>query len=233
MKRIFFGLALGCLLSGAPPLRVAGVVRDGMPPFEATERLYRLEGEGCLVLKVAEQVSLRRAGEARGLGRLEVTAVKDGYALARVSQAGQTYPLKGDLVVRHEQLQSLPPFPASQALALPGPALAPKLVKLSVPPSPRKGGLHRGTIFFLKGNAELSPGARAKLQAWATAWTFEGRWVIQVPENPEVLPALSQARAEALKGELAKLGLSQVECRTLPPEVAAKYDSVYISKEPW
>lgn len=231
---MLLGLFVAPLLMAAQPLQVVAVVRSGMPPFEEGGRLYRLEGDGCLALKVNEQLTLKRSGEARPLGRLEVTAVKDGYALAKLALSGETYPLKGDLAVRHEMIQSLPSLPvARQELPIPTEALAPRAPKAAIPQALLKAGNRRECIYFLKGNAELSPGALAKLRAWVQSWDLDGRWTILIPESADIPQALSQARAEALKAGFKELGVSQVEIRPLPPEPPARYDSVYISKEPW
>jgi hypothetical protein len=232
MKQLFFGLLLGPLLLASPPLQVVAVVRAGMPPFEEDGRLYRLEGEGCQALRVSELLTLRRSGERRPLGRLEVTAVKDGFALARLALAGETYPLKGDLAVRHEMIRALPSLPgAAKDLTIPPEALAPRVPARGVPPALSRAGARRESIFFLKGNAELSPGAIAKLRGWVEGWDPDGRWVVLVPENAS--QALVQARVEALRAGFKALGVNQVEMRALPPEVPGKYDLVYISKEPW
>lgn len=234
MRRIFPGLLLAPMLAAAPPLQVAGVVREGMPPFE-TERLYRLEGDGCQILRVSEFLTLLRAGERRQLGRLQVTTIKDGYALARLAAPGETYPLKGDLAVRHEMASALPAMP----LWAPGEGLrakdelAARVVKLTVPANPSKEGRHREPIFFLKGSAELSPAALAKLQGWVAAWGADGQWALLVPEDPAVPAALSGARAEALRGALDRLGVHGAELRAQPAAPASRYDSIHVSKEPW
>jgi len=234
MKQMLLGLLLGPLLLASPPLQVVAVVRAGMPPFEEGGRLYRLEGDGCQALRVSEQLTLRRSGELRPLGRLEVTAVKDGFALAKLALAGETYPLKGDLAVRHEMIKPLPSLPAAaKDLAIPPEALAPRIPTQGVPPALRKAGIRREGVYFLKGNAELSPGAIAKLRAWVEGWDPDGRWVVLVPGNADTPQALVQARVEALRAGFKALGVNQVAMQTLPPEPPGKYDLVYISKEPW
>jgi len=235
MKAVFLGIILGSMLTAAPPLQVAGVLRAGMPPYDESERLYRLEGEGCPTLGVSEYLTLQRSGERRNLGRLQVTAIKEGYALARLAVPGETYPLKGDLAVRHERVIALPALPKQtiEESSFPAEALAPRLPKLAIPLSPSKEALHREPIFFYKGSAELSPAALLKLQSWVAAWGIPGRWVLLVPVVPELLPAVSQARTEALQGALKHLGVKDVELRPMPPGPSAKYDSISVSKESW
>ncbi len=231
MNMLLPALLLGTVLV-AQPLQVVGVLRTGMPPFEETERLYRLEGEGCQVLGVNELLTLRRQGERRNLGRLQIMAIKDGYALARLAVSGETYPLKGDLAVRHERVVALPALPPRQPeAAFPAEALAPRLPKLAIPASLAKDGLCRESIFFLKGSAELSPAAGVKLRAWVGAWGLDGRWALLVPAGPE--PEISRARVEALRAALKGLGVMDLELRTLSTEPNARYDSISVSKEPW
>lgn len=228
------GLLVGSVLSilaAAQPLHVAGVVRTGPPPFEEGERLYRLEGDGCQTLMVAESLTLRREGEKRNLGRLRVAAVKDGYALARLDSSGETYPLKGDLAVRHERALALPGFPAPQVASTVSPeALVPARPSLAVPPDPSRFG-RRETLYFLKGSGELSAAGLARLRAWVGDWGPGGRWILLVPARaPE---ALTRARVEALKGALRGLGVTEVEQQSLPSGPPARYDSISVSKESW
>ena len=51
MKGILLALLLGPF-AWASPLLVASVGRAGLPPYEGTERVYRLEGLGCPTLRV-------------------------------------------------------------------------------------------------------------------------------------------------------------------------------------
>lgn len=234
MKQVILGLLLGPLLAAAP-LHVAGVVRSGMPPYEEKDRLYRLEGDGCQILRVAEYLTLIRPGDRRQLGRLQVVAVKDGYALARLATPGETYLLKGDLAVRHEMAASLPSLPGG----LPDPLLRasgellPRAMKLAVPASPSSVQGHQEPVFFLKGNAELSPAALVKLRDWVASWGVEGRWVLGLPEDVQGSTALSQARIEALKKALGTLGVTQVEVRSDSHPPVSRFDSIHVIKEPW
>ncbi len=234
MKPMLLGCLLGSMLVAAQPLRVVGVVRSGMPPFEEGERLYRLEGEGCPSLAPGELLTLRREGERRNLGRLQITVLKDGYALAQLAIPGETYPLKGDLAVRHEKALPLPAIPDPWAvLAIPSEAMAPRQPKLAIPSSPLTDGGHREPIYFLKGNAELSSAARIKLRAWVSAWGLDGRWILLIPALPEIPAAITQARVEALKEALKGLGVGSVEQQSLPSTPPARYDSISVSKTSW
>lgn len=235
MRPLLFGFLLGSVLMAVPPLQVAGVVRSGLPPYDETERFYRLEGEGSQVLHLNEYLTLRRVGERRQLGRLQVTALKDGYALARLAVPGETYPLKGDLIVRHERAAGLPGMPA---LALgvglrPLGEFAPRSLQLTIPRSPSTERRHQESIYFLKGNAELSPAALVKLKTWVGAWGLDGRWVLRVPEDATIPSALSQARGEALKKALRHLGVSGVELHPQGPGASSRFDSIHVAKEPW
>jgi len=235
MRQMLLGFLLGPMLAGGPPLQVAGVVRSGVPPYDEAERLYRLEGEGSQVLQINEYLTLRRVGERRPLGRLQVMAIKDGYALARLTTPGETYPLKGDLIVRHERAVPLPVMPeptSGEGLRPPG-DLVPRVLQLTIPRSPSTEKLHQEPIFFLKGSAELSPAARVKLKAWVGAWGLEGRWVLRVPKDPQVPASLSQARVEALKQALGQLGVSDIEVDSQAPGVFSRFDSIHVAKEPW
>lgn len=232
---MLLGFLLGSMLAAAPPLQVAGVVRSGMPPYDETERLYRLEGQGAQTLNLNEYLTLQRSGERRPLGRLQVTALKDGYALARLTTPGETYPLKGDLIVRHERAARLPglpaPIPDAGLRALGD--LAPRALRLAIPKSPSTEKPNREPIFFVKGSAELSPAALVKLRTWVGAWGLEGRWVLRVPEDPRVPESLSQARVEALKKALGQLGVSGIELDRAVPEAPSRFDSIHVAKEPW
>lgn len=236
MRLLFLAFLMGpWLAAAAPPLQVVGVVRTGLPPFEDGERLYRLEGETCQALRVNEFLTLRRAGERRQPGRLQVVVVKDGYALARLAAAGETYPLKGDRAVRHEQILPLPGLPLrmSGGPAVPAGDLAPRMPKLAVPANPSKKGIRRDSIFFLKGSPELSPAARVKLRSWVDAWGRDGRWALLVPAVPGLSEAVSRARVEALRAALKGLGVKDVELRAEPPGPLARHDAIHICREPW
>jgi len=215
------------MLLAAPPLHVAAVVRMGMPPYDGEARSYRLEGTGCLALRVGEYLTLQRTDERRRLGRLQIIAVKSDYALARLIEEGETYPLKGDLAVRHEEALRLPVLPPPPAPS------EPLNIVLKAPPSavipnpPRE--LHRETLFFVRDSAEVSPGARSKLGVWVKDWGKDGNWIVSCPEG--LPPQLQKARAERLEAELGHLGVVNVVIRTQPASGSGRYDSIFVSFE--
>ncbi|MDP2876718.1 MAG: hypothetical protein Q8O00_11080 [Holophaga sp.] len=214
------------VLMAAPPLHVAAVVRSGMPPYEDAKS-YRLEGAGCLTLRVGEQLTLQRTDERRRLGRLQVLAIKSDYALARIVEEGETYPLKGDLVVRHEEALRLPTLPPPPVTPEPLTVVLKAPTSVMVLNPPRE--LHKEAIFFLRDSAEVSPGARNKLALWVKAWGSDGRWVVGCPEG---LPQkLQKDRAERLVAELERLGVTGVVIRNLQASDAGRYDSIFLSLE--
>jgi hypothetical protein len=227
MKWLLF--LLGPLAWAVPPLLVTAVERQGLPPYEGTERAYRLEGTGCQTLRVGETLVLQRQGEVRPLGRLEILSVHQDHALAKLALAGETFPLKGDLAVRTELFQALPGMPAVSLAPLPAAeALRPKAIARSLPRSFGPGEVRREPIFFLKGDASLSPGALAKLRAWVEIWGPSGQWSLECPPA-----SLTDQRAGALRAELQRLGVPSLELQPLPEEPPGRYDAIYVKKEPW
>ena len=96
--------------------------------------------------------------------------------------------------------------------------------------SPAKATTLRGTVFFLKGDARLSPGALDKLKTWTASWGTDGIWVLAYPSNPEITPVLKEDRLLILRSELQKLGVSKFEIKILPVEPSGQYDAVHIEK---
>jgi len=234
MRRLVLLFLLGPLTRPAlawavPPLLVTAVERPGLPPYEGTERTYRLEGAGCQTLRVGEALVLQRQGEVRALGRLVILSVHLDHAMAGLSVPGATFPLKGDLAVRTEHFQPLPGMPSAPVVTLPSAeALLPSTITRSLPRSFGQGEVRREPIFFLKGDTSLSPGALSKLKAWVETWGLTGQWSLECP------PAgLSERRAAALRSELQRLGVPSLEVRPLPEEPSGRYDAVYVQKEPW
>lgn len=223
----FIGL-LGPLLCAAS-LRVARVEREGLPPYEDGEKVYRIEGSGVAALKVGEILALRRIGEKRNLGRIQITVVKDGYAQARLAVPGETYLLKGDGVLRSDAYAQMPALPR-EVLAELGPVpsvLEPKKTA-GLPPSLVLRPRHREPIYFLKGSASLSPAALAKLGDWALRWGTAGVWQVACPQGRDA--SLDQARMEALCQELGKRGVVHQDGISLPSEAPGRYDVVYVMK---
>jgi hypothetical protein len=99
--------------------------------------------------------------------------------------------------------------------------------------SPAQGQARREAIYFLQGDATLSPGAIAKLKTWAETWGQNGRWILACPSGPGLPYELLEKRVQNLRAELRKHGLAKVETRLLPREPAGKYDAIYVMKEPF
>jgi len=231
MKGFVLLLLLACFGWAAPPLQVAAVGRVGLPPYEGTERLYRLEGLGCQTLRVGESLLLQRPGDLRRLGRLEVLAVHLDHAQARLSLPGDTFPLKGDLAIRTEELHALPDLPGRAPQPLPVPSeLCARTVTLTLPRSLGQGPSHREPIYFLKGDGSLSPGALVKLRAWVEAWGAEGQWSL---ECPPASSGLAELRLSALRAELQRLGVPRLEALFLSEGPQGPYDAIFVKKEPW
>jgi hypothetical protein len=230
MKGFLLACLLGSFAGATVPLLVTSVERTGLPPFEGTERIYRLEGTGCQTLRVGEVLVLKRPGERRNLGGLKILSVHSDHALARLSQPGDTFPLKGDQAVRTELFLALPEVPvAAQAPLAKLESLRPHTLTRTLPPPVGQGPIHREAIFFIKGDASLSPGAQVKLRAWVAAWGVEGQWSLECPPAPGELAAL---RASALRSELQGLGVPALEIKPLPEEPTGRYDAVYVTQGP-
>lgn len=227
----FLLLLLGCLVWAAPPLRVVSVGRVGLPPYEGPERIYRLEGVGCQTLWVGEILVLQRPGERRGLGRLEILSVHPDHAQSRLSVPGDTFPLKGDLAIRAELLGALPEIPVAVSAPISAMAtLRPRTITRALPRSFDPGATYREPIYFLKGDASLSPGAQTKLRAWVESWGAKGQWSLECPQAPDTLSTL---RSLALRSELQRLGIPSLGILPLPEEPTERYDPIYVKKAPW
>ena len=90
----------------------------------------------------------------------------------------------------------------------------------------------REPIFFLKGDATLSPGAITKLKLWVDTWGLNGKWTLACPSGPGLSFDLLERRVLAIRAELKKNGLAKVETTLLPPEPVGKYDVIYVVKGP-
>jgi hypothetical protein len=228
----WLALLLGTVLWAVPPLQVVSVTRGGMPPYDDSERIYRLEGGGCGTLRKGETLVLQREGEHRKLGRLEILSVNFDHAKARLVEPGETFPLKGDLAVRTELFEPLPEVPVSlQATPIPAVAtLQPRTITRTLPRSVGHGTVYREPIYFLKGDASLSPGAQNKLKAWVETWGVEGQWSL---ECPPTLSTLLQERISVLRSEMERLGIPRLEIKAVTEETSGRYDAIYVLKEPW
>lgn len=243
---------LPALPAASPPLAVAQVVREGLPPYEDAERRYRLEGDGAAQLRPGQVLLLVRPGEPRVLGLLEVVSVAPDHALARLSRAGATFPMKGDLVVPREPLPTLPALPEERPLPAAGlhPPAVPVLPEPPEPappppppvPMPEPSGSgrqpdlpqigpHCQPIFFLPAEAYLTPGARAKLRTWVQTWGRGGRWTLTLTGAEPPDAPLAQARIRSLREELSRLGVAKVQVGTSEQTVDNPYPAVLVGCE--
>jgi hypothetical protein len=235
---------LATLPAPPPPLAVAQVVREGLPPYEDADRRYRLEGDGAAQLRPGQVLLLVRPGEPRVLGLLEVVSVAPDHALARLSRAGATFPMKGDLVVPREPLRTLPALPEERPLPAAG-LHSPAVPVQPEPPEPAPPppvsepsgsgrqpdlpqiGLYRQPIFFLPAEAYLTPGARAKLRTWGRG----GRWTLTLTGAEPPDAPLAQARIRSLREELSRLGVAKVQVGTSEQTVDSPYPAVLVGCE--
>lgn len=77
-------------------LHVAEVVRRGSPPYLESDRLYRIEGEGCANLRPGSLLQVSRGEWGLDCGTLVVIEVHEDHALGRLKRTGKTYPMKHD-----------------------------------------------------------------------------------------------------------------------------------------
>jgi len=211
-------LGLTGTLGAQTALRILAVERRGLPPYEATDRVYRLDGGQDRGLRVGSRLVVKRAGEARALGQLWVIEVHPDQAVARFEARAALAPMKGDLALPEES-KGLPEAAAGDTDRLP--SIQPPLSSPEAPP-------REGILFFLPQRAELSQAGLKKLEGWVEQWGVEGRWAIQVPSARALAPALQQQRAEALLAALRALGIQQVRLETGPRTAEGKYDPTWI-----
>lgn len=95
------------------------------------------------------------------------------------------------------------------------------------PPAPR-----REAIYFVKGDASLSPGALVKLKTWTETWGTNGSWTLACPPGPDITYGVLENRIRTLRAELEKLGAKAVDTRLAPKEPPKPYDPVYIEWDP-
>jgi hypothetical protein len=230
MKGFALLLLLGPLALAAPSLLVVAVERVGLPPYDGTGRIYRLEGPECQTLRVGEILALRRQGERRSLGQLEILSVFPDHAGARLVLAGDTFPLKGDMAVRAEPIPALPEVPAVAPPPLATTdSLRPMILARAFPVFLEPPVVHREPIYFVKEDATLSPGAQAKLRLWVETWGRAGQWSLECPQadSPQ-----STQRLSALRSQLQQLGIPSLDIKMLPREPSAQYDAIYVKKQP-
>lgn len=218
MRRLLLLAGLTGALGAQAPHRILSVERRGLPPFEASERIYVLEGGADRGLRVGHRLALRRPGSAEVLGHFRVTGVREAGAEARFERSGPAYPLKGDLAWR-DDLAALPRLPELGGDPLP--TLAPPDPAAEAPPQ-------EGLLFFLPQRADLSPAGQRKLQAWVEAWGASGRWTVQVPVSRALRPPLQKQRAESLQAALRALGVDHAAVDSGARTAEGKYDPAWI-----
>lgn len=231
-------LAAAPLPASAPapaPLAVTQVIREGLPPYEDDQRLYRLEGEGSEQLKPGRTVLLYRRREPRRLPRLEIVEVHPRYALARITAPTELFPLRGDLAFAVESLATPPALPALGPVeAGPGLGALTPSGTLQGAPGPEPGFTpQREPLFFLKGETRLSPAGHAKLTAWVKAWGKGRRWSIACPPWPGESLDLTAARIAVVREELHRLGVLHAEEVILTEEPQGDHPLIYVAADPW
>lgn len=213
-------LCLGLVgaLSAQAPFHIISVERRGLPPYEAADRTYGLDGGQSRGLKVGDRLLVKRRGERLPLGHLRVSEVLGERAGASFEPAGAGYPMKGDLAVREELLR------------------VPEVTQLSVEPIPWAPAPHpaavapprEGVLYFLPQRADLSPAGQKKLESWIQEWGVGGRWAVLVPTAKALQPALQKLRAETLQAALHSLGVAQATVEAEPRTAEGKYDPAWI-----
>lgn len=218
MRWLLVCLGLVGVLHAQVSLHVVAVERQGPPPYEAADRIYRLDGGQNRGLRVGDRLIVKRAGEVTALGHLRVTLTHGDQSEARFEPSSSVYPMKGELALR-EELKWMPASPRLEAD--PMSVASPSRVVVEAPP-------REGILFFLPQQAELSPAGLKKLEGWVQAWGAGGRWAVQVPTAKAVKVALQKRRAEALQVALRALGIEPVPVQTEPRTTEGKYDPAWI-----
>jgi hypothetical protein len=211
-------LVLVSALGAQAPFHIISVERRGLPPYEAADRTYGLDGGQNRGLKVGDRLIVKRSGEVLPLGHLRVTEVRGERAGASFEPAAAVYPMKGDLAIR-EELLCIPEVTRLSVEPIP---LAPTPRPAAVAP-PREG-----VLYFLPQRTDLSPAGLKKLETWIQEWGVQGRWAVQVPSSKALKPALQNLRAEALQAALHALGIEHPTVETEPRTAEGKYDPAWI-----
>jgi hypothetical protein len=218
MRWILVCLGLVGTLRAQVSLHILAVERRGPPPYEAADRIYRLDGGQNRGLRVGDRLLVKRAGEVGAFGHLRVTMAQGEQAEASFEPTTSVYPMKGDLALR-EELKWMPEAPGMDSDPLP--LGSPPRAAIEAPP-------REGILFFLPQQAELSPAGLKKLEAWVEAWGAGGRWSVQVPTAKAIKSALQKQRAESLQAALRALGIGHVKLETDPRTTEGKYDPAWI-----
>ncbi len=213
---LIFGPALA--RTAQAPFPIVDVVEKGLPPFRPGDRIYLLDGGREQGLRPGVRLAVRRTGDPRLLGWLQVTEVGATQSEARLEREGPTYLLKGDLAWRKD-LEALPVVPRFDE------------ERLAVPPIPERGTEappREGLLFFLPQRDDLSPAGLRKLVEWVAAWGAGGRWAVQVPAAKGLSPELQHRRAETLRTALQAQGVTRVEVDEAPRHDEGKYDPAWV-----
>ena len=215
-------LLLCCGFTGAlgaqVPLHIIAVERRGLPPYEAADRIYCLDGGQSRGLRVGDRLVVKRTGEVVVLGHLRLTEVRSDRSEAHFEPQESTYPMKGDLALR-EEMRHIPLAPSLDAEPLPS---------IPVPRTAPEAPPREGLLFFLPQRAELSLAGMNKLETWVQEWGSVGRWTVQLPTAKALSPGLQKQRIEALQSALRTLGVEQVTVATEPRTAEGKYDPAWV-----
>jgi hypothetical protein len=218
MRHLLLSLGFAGALGAQVPLQVVAVERKGPPPYEAADRIYRLDGGQERGLRVGDRLLVKRSGESGAIGHLRVVEVRGGQCDTRFEPSGSTHPMKGDLALR-EELKWLP-----VAVLLNGDPL----IKVPPPAATSEAPPREGLLFFLPQQADLSPAGLKKLESWVRDWGAEGRWAIQVPSAKALGAPLQARRAEALQAALRSLGVARAQVETEPRTTEGKFDPAWV-----
>lgn len=218
MRRFLLSFSLVGALGAQAPLHIVSVERRGLPPYEAADRVYGLDGGVPQGLHVGDRLRVKRAGDFQFIGRLWITELRGDHSAARFEPAGSSFPMKGDLVFPDVLLwpPAVRPLNQEPLEVVPAP-----LATAEAPP-------REGIIYFLPQQAEVSPAGVRKLEAWVKAWGAAGRWSVQVPAAKALSGSLLKQRAESLQAALRALGIQQVGVETEARALESKFDPTWI-----
>lgn len=213
-------VALGCVLAlgASEPLRIVAVERQGLPPYEDDRRLYRLQGQARV--SAGELLELSRPGGKEHPGRLRVVRTTPEGVLAMLDRRGDTFPLKGD-VAMHWEMADLPGLPVGEAITS---VALPQTTALAAPKEPRQLW---EPLFFLPGDATLSPLGRAKAEAWVREFG-EGRWTLECPRAKGAAARLINARVKAIRQILEAAGVRGIQIKSTAEGQGRAKEAVFL-----